>query len=611
MPNPAASRAYRLDHVVYLFILLEACVFWLFHPYVEDIAPDSSTYQGLARSLAHSGSYQFNFAPHIQYPPGLPLLLAGIGSVFGEDHCVYLRAMTVFSMFALLATYGFLKQEHGRVAAAAATLLLGSSGYFFIYSAVVLNSDIPYLFTSITALILGKHLDESKSLPQTLALSIAFGLLLLFSVLLRSVGMAFVGGYCLWVALSWLRSRELLLARLVRFGAPLALGLAAQVAWWLYVREVKPLALPAWGDDYTDVFKLLDPHRPELGRASAVDFLLRIPRNLVQHSAHLFELASGMEWIEEAWYSPFVLLTMGLVGVGFLHSAYKWRGGVIECYFLLYAAIYALWPYDVGARFVLPVFPIAFLYAWRATGLLWQAALQHPREFVLCAFALSAAVGVTSLAANLGGAQPSLQTRLSLLFWLASSLVFGVAGYAQFRGSPAWERGIGLLGRPVPSCRWPALSLAQGIGVLLVLAVAGRGLASQTDTVLNISRKISMLEIVHAASVEAAKWLGRHSQESDRVMAQQIAVVHYVSGRRIVGFPATNNPRQIMDAIRRGGVKFLVVTTSNTGSNVKPSEADRLQALKTAYADSLRLIHAGSGYQVFQIVGVDSQGAQP
>lgn len=83
-PPPSGTR--RIDLLAYAVILLLGGMYWAFCDHFEDIAWDSATYQELARSLRESGSYHFNFAPHIQYPHGLPLLLAAVGSVFGDDH---------------------------------------------------------------------------------------------------------------------------------------------------------------------------------------------------------------------------------------------------------------------------------------------------------------------------------------------------------------------------------------------------------------------------------------------------------------------------------------------------------------------------------------------
>jgi len=596
----SASGVRRLDGLVYLFILIEACLYWSFCQHVEDIAPDSSAYQGLAHSLRNTGSYQFNFAPHIQYPPGLPLLLVGIGGVFGDDHFVFLRAMAVTATLGLWIAYEFLKREQGRAVAATCTLLLGVSSYYFTFAAIVLNSDVPYLFVSIAALSVAKRLERPGPPLQSLPLAIVLGFLLAFAVLLRSAGIALVGGFCLWLGLSWLKSRKLSAFRLETFGLPLALGLAAQAGWWLYVHRVKSQALSAWGGAYEEVFRLADPHQPELGYASAADILLRIPGNLVQHSAHLFELASGLRWIDESWNSPFVLLPMLLVAWGFIDSAYR-RRGAAECYFFLYALIYSVWPYDVGARFVLPIFPIAFLYAWRATGLLSNLASEHPGRFALSGLAAGIALGAASLMAQRYADSPlGLQQRITPLLWLAGGAASGAVWYAQFRGSLVLSHGIGFLNRPIPAGRF-APPAAQWFGMLLLAALAAKGIANQAALGVEKFQR-SPLNITHRASVEAATWIKAHAQASDIVMAQQLPIVHYVSGLRIVGFPATPNPQQIMAAIRNSGAKFLIVDTSHTGMVVLPTEAERLQALESAYGEYLQLVDAGTaGFQVFQI----------
>lgn len=68
--------------------------------------------------------------------------------------------------------------------------------------------------------------------------------------------------------------------------------------------------------------------------------------------------------------------------------------------------------------------------------------------------------------------------------------------------------------------------------------------------------------------------------------------------RRVVGFPATSDAHRIMEAIRAGNVRFLVVITSATGMRLLPPETDRLEALQAAHGVLLRLVHSGSGFQV-------------
>src|SRR5439155_1248287 len=126
---------------------------------------------------------------------------------------------------------------------------------------------------------------------------------------------------------------------------------------------------------YADQFWFKDPHHPELGAASLTDLFLRMLENFFRLSAHLFELAARM-WVEPVWYSPAVLLPLVVIVLGLLVSLVQCHG-YVEWYFLTYMVIFLLWPYDVGARFVLPVFPLAFLYGWRGATWLVKSALRR------------------------------------------------------------------------------------------------------------------------------------------------------------------------------------------------------------------------------------------
>ena len=115
---------------------------------IESYAPDSSYYIGLADTILEKGSYEFNFAPHIIYPPGLPLSLALIALGFGSSYIVFVRAMAVIGACGLLASYALLRRLEGRTFAAAACLILGSSAFYFYMATQLVGSDVPYFFTS-------------------------------------------------------------------------------------------------------------------------------------------------------------------------------------------------------------------------------------------------------------------------------------------------------------------------------------------------------------------------------------------------------------------------------------------------------------------------------
>jgi hypothetical protein len=56
------------------------------------IDPDASLYVGLGRSLAAGDGYALDGVPHTKYPPGLPLLLAGVTRVADAEAYALIHA---------------------------------------------------------------------------------------------------------------------------------------------------------------------------------------------------------------------------------------------------------------------------------------------------------------------------------------------------------------------------------------------------------------------------------------------------------------------------------------------------------------------------------------
>jgi len=586
----------RVDLAIVVFIVGVGCLFWAFCPPIEDVAPDSSTYQGLARSLLADGTYRFNFVPHIQYPPGLPLILAAVSSVFGSAHLTYLHAQVVMSALGLLATYAFVSRWQDRGTAVATTVLLGVSVYLYIYTSVVLNSDVPYLAGSLGALWAADRLTHANTRASRWASGIAFTMLLLLTVLLRSVGMAMVAAFAAWIVVECVRRRGLAPA-LVRFALPLVVAGAVVAGWSLWKQRIKDVATSGWGKGYEDAFFLADPHQPERGLATIGDLLLRIPNNLTLHSAHLSELVVNLRWIDPVWYSPFVVGMLALVVAGVVWSV-RHRPGPIEFYLLFYMAIYALWPYDVGARFVLPIFPIAVVYAWRAVRAGRELRGRAALAIAACAFVLALVSSIVQMRTGFAG---SVQARLSPLLWLIVGVLVLVRA-ARETGPRA------LLRRRLAS--WPsalARTRVDAIAAVLLAAVAARGVVEQFGTGRWFVAQ-DPATLTHSAAIEASDWLKTHAAAGAVVMADQLAVVHYLTGRRVAPFPVTDDPAPIVAALEAECVDYLVVTDSALASAVKPSQTTRLQRVEAAEPRLLEAVADGREYRIYRVVGDARRG---
>src|SRR5439155_22207197 len=77
--------------------------------------PDASPYVSLAQSIKSDGNYQFNFQNHTIYPPGFPVILALLSTLYGRDPTAsYFFFMTCLAFFAglvLVVSYWLVRRD--------------------------------------------------------------------------------------------------------------------------------------------------------------------------------------------------------------------------------------------------------------------------------------------------------------------------------------------------------------------------------------------------------------------------------------------------------------------------------------------------------------------
>ena len=400
--------------------------------------------------------------------------------------------------------------------------------------------------------------------------------------------------------IAWLFVRALIepkaaLARAKFFAPAFLVGSLVFSGWMVWTQQVKIDSIDQFGEagTYIDQFWLAEPHNPERGRATAVDLVNRVGKNLLFQGAHVAAIITRIPWIEPHLYSPLVCIPIALVLLGWLSSVNKRGGELADWYFAVYWGIYSLWPYDVGPRFIFPVFPLIFLYLYRG-GM--ELARVKPWRFVF----LFRSLLVISVALAIYGvftvvprrAEMSLQTKASVFFWILTGgwMIFATVGVPR------------VIKPPVEALRtaffnpWGS-KLAGGVAVAVLVII---GLVSQArGVVYNLHPKVN--EYVHQPSKEAADWLANHTASTDVVMAQQVPIVHRVSGRLTISFPVRSDPHELMAVIRRCRVKFLVAITATKSTNLSPTESERSSNLEVGFPEEIKLVHQEASYKIYQI----------
>lgn len=326
---------------------------------------DNAGYLGLAYSLLERGAYLDLYLPgeplHTKYPPGFPLLLAGARILGAESWVAFKAVVAGTASLAVLFTFFWARERKGAVFAALIAGLLAASSALVDYSHWIL-SDVPFLALTFLALWGLERADRSwrAAAPADgagpggpagrgwLVLGCAAAIA---AVATRSAGLPLILAVAGWLGL---RRRW---KGLVAFGA--AFGVPA-AAWW-----IRSLART---DAYLSEFWLVNPYRPELGRAGPMDMVSRLGTNLWGYTAQ--HIPSGIVGFGggPGTVAGVILVALALWGWGARVRQGRTGLGVPELFVPLYAGLILVWP-EVwsGDRFALPLIPLLLYYSGSAT----------------------------------------------------------------------------------------------------------------------------------------------------------------------------------------------------------------------------------------------------
>lgn len=583
------------DVVVYLLLIALGALAFALSCQARDFVGDVYYFE-LAKSIVARTGYVFNFKPQTMVPPGFPFLLALMTMVVGSSYMVLIRSMAVFSTLGLLASYESIRSREGRSVAAVICLLLGSSPIVFQFSTRLVFSDMPYFCTSMILLWVMMRLDstEGRHWERTMWWLLS-GALVIVSVLIRSTGIALVGGILVWVVVSSFRERQAANRR-IRIFLPLVLaGLAVQAAWmhWAAGHQFSEWPIHGYQEHYLAQLKLKNGNDPELGMATWRDVLLRPVHNADDRAAALLGILTRKQ-ISPAWYSPGTIIPMGLVLLGLGASLWRTGGGLLEWYFVIYEAMFLFWPWDFELRFVIPVLPLFCLYMWRGGVQLWRLARDKSRSVSLFVFVLAAAGCLSSIA--WGWNVEHLKALPGAVIWALIALVsIGLIHNGSDRVrklSLLLERAVSVNGMHMPL--WKTLAAAL-VTILIALGVVMQARFGWENVHFELKSTWTYRDI------EAAEWIRVHSATSAVVMARKEDLVFHYGQRRVIWFPPSSNPAILMDGIRRWHVQYVVVTEGDT--YWRPGTEECFAALLRAYPEDFQLVHQGPHNRVFVVAG--------
>lgn len=326
------------------------------HPWWDDFA----SYVMQARAILNGDMDEFiihnaftvqnsSYPPGpVAYPWGYPLLLTPVVAVFGI-HPLALKLVGIFFYALFLIVFFWLAQT--RLMENEALLLTGvlAVNPMLLLANDLILSDIPFLAVSTLGIVLIDHWNKK---PLHILLGMAVGMTIFFATFLRT------NGILLWVPLTvalLLRYKRALKIALQQLLPPLsAFGL-------LYLGAAS--IFPNGQDSYLNHFSMFS--------------LPRLWENF------LFYL-----WLPSWTFNqiPAGVIFYPTLAVFLLVSAFarKKRDLAIHAYSLATLALFILWPERQGLRFIYPVLPFLFLFAFDGMNRLreilptrWQTLAPH------------------------------------------------------------------------------------------------------------------------------------------------------------------------------------------------------------------------------------------
>jgi hypothetical protein len=352
------------------------------HNHSAMAAPDEFSYLLLADNVMHGAgiSTQATIGRDTFYPPGYPLLLAGVGECIGLNlfHAHVLNAallslgtIIVFllarRLLAALADPERPRFQFSRAATewiAVAIAALFATNWHVLEGALYVFSEPAFMLVTFAWLALGLRWREwHRHLGQTILLA----LLALAAWSIRGAGIVCVGTMLL-VPLVQISKRAWLKPAMAILAVLLMAGLYQAAITW--ASPEKSLAAGS-NTDNSYLHQLThgltkngtihpgDPHDWAAFAGRVGDLLF----------SHLDDYASSfIPWFREAPDYLFLNVigkTVGLLGLlGWLHRLLRRRSATrfLEMYVLLYMALYLVWPFNM-ARFWAPLLPIMLVYA--------------------------------------------------------------------------------------------------------------------------------------------------------------------------------------------------------------------------------------------------------
>ena len=351
---------------------------------------------------------------------------------------------------------------------------------------------------------------------------------------------------------------------------PLAAATAFTLAWFAWAGKGTSLASdPNGAVPYLRQLVMADPHQPDLGFVSPFTFAARILGNLTIQASHAAELLTQIPWLKARWFSPFAVTVVAITVTGWW-AAMSRPSRFGAWYFLGYAAILSLWPYDEGARFLVPVLPLLWLYSIDGVRQAIAAASAGSRRLRRAVLAVGSVCLLGAAISFL--ARPAAFSRQDQAFTLGWLAILGIAAFG-------WDRAAATVA---------ALSRRAG-KKLMMIAVAGYavvGLIRIVPERLAQFRGGALADPVAESLDEASRWIIDSTPPGATIQATFPTQIQFATGRSTVRFPITGSAELLRSYAEAYRPNFLVVLRSDTSGYYRPVDSVKFVVVQGLFPET-------------------------
>lgn len=579
-----------MDLAAIILLLLLSSVYFFTAATTENYGSDTSTYFALSESIRNGDGYQFNFQPHTIYPPGFPLLLAGLMNLVGVSFANLVKCTVAIGFIGIAGVYLLVRIRRGPLVALAITTLVSTSAVFYFWTTVGLHSDVPYFTASIYAILLIEIGSRSTRRWVSVLSSLLASLLVSYLVLLRSIGTTFVMGTILWL-INPIRtatniSGDSPTGRLRKWFPVALLPIVVFLAWSYWCNQNRILVLGGnYMDSYSSQILKEDPHQIDSPNITVWKIPERIVTMGVIRTSNAIKTIFNSPSITVRWNNPVFFLFLIVMVTGFFHSILK-EGSISEYYVVSYMGLLLLYPFDEGTRYLFSIQPFLYLYGMTGMEVLFEygqaekTRKYYPVAIAACGFIISFLFISIYLQGSL-----TKTAILSIIFWFFVSL-FSLYMYFRCPGRSQETETIKSsfplqkhAGRILPSVKVLLLVCITTAGIYQIHLLAKKNMNPVPSTFINYP------------TVEASNWISEHTKKSSVIMHDQYQILHRLTNRKTVRFPLTTNHKLLMDKIRANNVNYIIVLHEKKYEYYNPSTMKRFEILSKAYPNVFEKVY--------------------